>query len=66
MRKNPDYHPEKWEIHRADEYRRFLEGHPEAGDQHPFGSPGTIEPSPPDPREDPEQAAIVGWPPPSP
>jgi hypothetical protein len=61
MRKNPDYHPEKWEIHRADEYRRFLEGHPEVAEQHPFGPPGTVEPPAPDPKDDPVQAAVAGW-----
>lgn len=61
LRKNPDYHPEKWEIYRADQYRRFLEEHPDFPEKYPFGAPGTVEPPAPDPRDDPVQAAIVGW-----
>jgi hypothetical protein len=63
LRKTPDYHPEKWEIHRADFYRTLLENHPDLRERHPFGPPGTPEPPAPDPRDDPEQAAIAGFPP---
>ncbi|MGH9019512.1 MAG: hypothetical protein ACRDV0_00615 [Acidimicrobiales bacterium] len=58
-RKNPDYHPEAREIYRADSYRELLESHPEIRTEHPFGRPGTPEPSVPDPRDDPAQNTVV-------